>query len=307
MGIKTGASVSLLPQPDGTLVIDPLHEAPPLKKKKIDVSGIMGDALVRSIIAAYLAGYDILEFKAKRILAEQKKVIREVCYKLMGPEIMEETANSVVVQDLLNPKEISIKKSVRRMFLITSSMHKDAVLALKNADHDLAQDVVQRDDEVDRLFLLIAKQYRAVLRGSRYPDTSETSIDEYHDLRMAASPLERIADHAQKIARIASTMDYSVPADLMELIERASELSRKTLEDSIDALYGPDVELANQVIARADEMDLMINGLDDSIMNMESRSSVVALRTVVESINRIADYSANIAEIAINSAMATSN
>ncbi|MEZ5335698.1 MAG: phosphate uptake regulator PhoU [Methanolobus sp.] len=303
VGIKTGTRVTLQPQPDGKLVIDPIHDAPPVRKIQIDVTGRMGDDLTRDMIAAYLVGSDIIEVKSDRILAEQKNIIREMCYKLIGPEIIEETAKKVVIQDLLNPDEISIKKSVRRMYLISNSMHIDAIKAIKTMDADLALDVDQRDDDVDRLFLLIAKQFRSILRGARLPDAAETSIDEYHDLRMAASPIERIADHARKIAKVTTTLEEPIPDKIMEMIEKTSEISRKIVEDSIDALYNSDVVLANQVIDRVSKLSPMIDKLNGFILKADSYGSIVALGTVVDSIDRTADYGSNIAEIAINSSM----
>ncbi|WP_406662641.1 PhoU domain-containing protein [Methanolobus sp. ZRKC3] len=307
VGIKTGSSITLHPQPDGKLIIDPISDSAPLKRSQIDVTGRMGDALTRDIIAAYLAGSDVIEIKADRILAEQKKIIRGICYKLIGPEIIEETAKKVVIQDLLNPDEISIKKSVRRMFLISNSMYADAIKAVKTLDLDLALDVDQRDDDVDRLFLLIAKQFRSVLRGARLPDAMETSIDEYHDLRMAAGPIERIADHARKIAKATSSFDRSIPDGIMEMIEKTSNLSRQIFEDSIDSLYNSDVDLANQVIDGVAKMSPLIKKLNEATLKLDSPESVVALGAVVDSIDRTADYGANIAEIAINSAMTKSN
>ena len=67
-------------------------------------------------------GYDRIELFSERILVEQKQTIRKVCYKLIGPEITEESSNCVVIQDLLNPNELPIKKGVQRMFLIAVSM-----------------------------------------------------------------------------------------------------------------------------------------------------------------------------------------
>ncbi|MCD4822541.1 MAG: phosphate uptake regulator PhoU [Methanococcoides sp.] len=304
-GIKTGSQVTLLPRPDGSLTIAPMDsETSAQKKNVIDVSNHAGDELIRTLIAAYLSGSDLIELRANRIQAEQKKTIRNVCYKLIGPEIIEETAKTVLIQDLLNPNEVSIKKSVRRIFLISNSMLKDAIQALKTHDHDLAIDVVERDDEVDRLFLLISKQFRAVLRGKRVPDASETTIDEYHDLRLAASSLERIADHAAKIAAIVPTLEIQIPAETMDLIETSTEASSKMVEDAIEALYTQNTELANMVISRADDTKVKINALDASLLTLESPESIVALGTVADSLDRIGDYGSNIAELAINLSMA---
>lgn len=304
-GITTGSQVTLQPQQDGTLTIAAEGSSQnPKKKNVIDVNGCVGDELVRLLIAAYLSGSDMIEIRANRIQAEQKKVIRNVCYKLIGPEIIEETANSVLIQDLLNPNEVSIKKSVRRMFLISNSMLRDAMQALKNQDRDLALDVIERDDEVDRLFLLISKQFRTVLRGSRLPDTSETTIDEYHDLRLSASSLERIADHALKIAKTAATLDTPIPDETMELIESSSTTSSDMVEDAIDALYNQNTDLANQVIAKVDATKARINELNASLLDLDSPEAIVALGTVADSIDRIGEYGGNIAEFAINLSMA---
>ncbi len=264
----------------------------------------MGDVLRRDIIAAYLVGSDIIEIKAERILADQKNVIREMCYKLIGPEIIEETAKMVVIQDLLNPDEISIKKSVRRMFIISNSMHIDAIRSIKTLDTDLAVDIGQRDDDVDRLSLLTAKLYRAVLRGAKLPDASDASIDEYHDLRMAAGPIERVADHARKIARVTFSLKQPIPEELMDMIEKTSELSRKIVEDAIDSLFSFDVDLANHAIERANKMAPLMDKLYEESLKIDSHETIIALGTVLDSIDRTADYGANIAEIAINSAMA---
>ncbi|AKB19796.1 transcriptional regulator PhoU [Methanosarcina sp. WWM596] len=260
-------------------------------------------ALERDIIAAYLYGYDRMEFTSKRILAEQKQVIRKVCYKLIGPEIIEESSNCVVIQDLLNPNELHIKKGIYRMFLITGSMQKDAIRALKTVDHDLALDVSQRDDEVDRLCLLISKQFRSVLCGGRIPDSSETSIEEYHDFRMAASPIERIADHSQRIANVASKMQEPVREDVMEVIEDLSNTYMELVQQAVDALYNADASLANRVIDSIDGMRLHIKELHASILKLESHEIMISLGMIVDSLSRIGDLGSNISEIAINSSI----
>ncbi|MDD3247385.1 MAG: phosphate uptake regulator PhoU [Methanosarcina sp.] len=303
VGIKTGMRVSIQAQPDGKLLIDPILEGRTIKTKKIDVTGYEAKALERDIIAAYLYGYDRMEFSSKRILAEQKQVIRKVCYKLIGPEIIEESSNCVVMQDLLNPNELHIKKGLHRMFLITGSMQKDAIRALKTVDHDLALDVSQRDDEVDRLFLLISKQFRSVLCGGKMPDSSETSIEEYHDFRMAATPLERIADHSQRIANVASKIKEPIREDVMDVIEDLNNTYMELVKQAVDSLYSADTSLANQAIDNIDGIRLRVTELHASILKLESHEIMISLGTIVDSLLRIGDLGSNIAEIAINSAI----
>lgn len=293
VGIKTGVRVSLQAQLDEKLLIDPILEGRAIKTKRIDVTGCEIKALERDIIAAYLYGYDRIEFSSKRILTEQKQVIRKVCYKLIGPEIFEESSDYVVIQDLLNPNELPIKKGVHRMFLIAGSMQKDAVKALRTADYDLAFDVSQRDDEVDRLYLLISKQFRSILCGGKMPDSTE--IEEYHDFRMAASPLERIADHAQRSATVASKLQQPINGDVMGDIEDINNAYIELVKQSLEVLLDANTSLANQVIDSVDNMHLQIEELHASILKLESHEVMISLGTVVDSLSRIGDIGSNIA------------
>ncbi|AKB54110.1 toxin-antitoxin system, toxin component [Methanosarcina sp. A14] len=303
MGIKTGTRVSIQAQPDGKLLINPVIEGRSIKTKRIDVTGCGAKALERDIIAAYLHGYDMIELFSERILVEQKQTIRRVCYKLIGHEITEENSNCVVIQDLLNPNELPIKKGVQRMFLIAVSMQKDAVRAFKTIDHDLALDVSHRDDEVDRLYLLISKQFRSILCEGGMPSNTETSIEEYHEFRMAASPLERIADHAQKIANTALKLQEPVNDKVMEEIDKLNAAYTELVKQSVEALFETNISLANQVIDNVDNMRAWVEELHESILKLKSNEIMISLGTVVDSLSRIGDLSSNIAEIAINMAI----
>lgn len=304
VGIKPGMRVGVQPQPDGTLLISPDVEQKNPVRKKIDVTDLEGAALEREIIAAYLFGYDFIEFFSERISAGQKKVIRTVCYKLMGTEIIEETSNSVVIQDLLNPRDMSIKKAIHRMFLISLSMFRDSIRSLKNRDIDLATDVTQRDNEVDRLFLVIAKQFRQILFGADFLSASQTSIQEYHDLRMAATPIERIADHSQKIAKVVILKNPAYDAKTLDEIRIMAEMAEEIASESIDALFSADSISANKAIVKMNMLnDFVSKFKDNHFKNGTKSKDLVSLQTVVDSITRIADYSVNISEIAINASI----
>src|SRR5207249_994348 len=79
-------------------------------------------------------------------------------------------------------------------------MHEDALEALRTHDEALARDVAQRDQDVDRLYWMVAKQYN-VAHTAGAPTPNAASKIELHNSRLIAKLLERIGDHAERIAR----------------------------------------------------------------------------------------------------------
>ena len=123
----------------------------------------------------------------------------------------------MIVQDMHNPGELSLHQSVRRMYLIASSMQTDAIHALASSDSDLAMYASSRDDEVDRLYLLIEKQLRIMLRRGQVNDSQKgMTPDISPDPCLAARPNESIADHARKNALI--TINLNIVSDIIDRI-----------------------------------------------------------------------------------------
>ena len=302
-GIGEGSSVQVIPQPDGTLIIEPIGGKKRRHEMTLDVSQEFGDVLERKLIAAYLGGSERIRVVGSPIQSQQKKVIRNICQRLIGPEIIEESADMVVIQDILNPQEMPIRKSMLRMSMIVDSMQADSIHALINGDIDLAQDVVGRDDDVDRLYLLIAKQFRSILKDRTFQDNDNISIERRLDLRLCALSLERIADHAQKIAKIAvESEDFSIPMNMEPHLKSLCETTRQMVRDSVSALNTLDTTLANSAMGQKDAVEQEIALLEKSVFNAEYEVAL-SLGIITDSMGRIADYASNIAEVAINSAV----
>ena len=120
---------------------------------------------------------------------------------------------------------------------------------------------------------------------------------------MAASPLERIADHAQRIANVASKMQHPVKGNVMADIEDLNNAYAELVKQSIEALFNADTSLANQVIDSIDNMHARVEELHASVLKMEFHEVMISLGTVMDSLFRIGDLGSNRAEIAINSAI----
>lgn len=120
---------------------------------------------------------------------------------------------------------------------------------------------------------------------------------------MAASPLERIADHAQKISNAASKLQEPVNDTVMEELEKLNAAYMELVKQSVEALFEANTSLANQVIDNVDNMRVWVEEFRESILKLESHEIMISLGTVVESLSKIGDLSSNIAEIAINMAI----
>ncbi|HSQ86190.1 MAG TPA: phosphate uptake regulator PhoU, partial [Desulfobacterales bacterium] len=133
-GVKNGDYIILKPQSDGTLLINTkLHQESDKPKRLINIEYDETEKMTRKFIAAYLSGYDIIEFRSKNRLTPQvRQKIRNLSHYVIGPEIIDETINSMTVQDLTDASEFSLKRGLRRMHVITREMHHDATIALKD-------------------------------------------------------------------------------------------------------------------------------------------------------------------------------
>jgi phosphate uptake regulator len=123
--------------------------------------------------------------------ADQKRDIHQIVQKLIGPEILEETVNKVLIQDLIDPEELQSERALRRIKTVVRSMIQDALGAMVTNDREMAADVIQRDDDVDRLYLLVSRQFTEILRSGSVREESLDPITAFNYTR-AATNLERM-------------------------------------------------------------------------------------------------------------------
>jgi len=169
------------------------------------------------------------------------------------------------------------------MFIITSSMHRDAFAALKNLDKGLAQSVISVDDEVDRFHLHVVRQLKAAIQNYRLVE--EIGIDnprEFLGYRLAINNVERIADLAVKIAKNILTMEKPVDDELYERIFKFHALANKLLGDSMTALLKRDYKLADNIVARCGETMFLEEEIADIILSQYlSPKEISSLRLIL--------------------------
>ncbi|MGZ7133000.1 MAG: PhoU domain-containing protein [Halobacteriota archaeon] len=306
LGLKEKSQVALTTLPDGSLRLTPYEHVKPQERGIFNIDGLFEDALARHIIAVYIAGYETFELRAQQIRSDQRKTIRDVSYRLIGTEIIEETAKSVVIQDFLSPTELQVKKSIRRMHLIIESMHADVINSLLKNDVDLANDVIVRDRDVDRHYLLVLKRLQAMVK-TPFAEASDITANESLAYYLTAVSLERIADHATTIANCVLTLaGESVPESVLKSLTEATTLSNDVMQVAMHALSKADVKLAEEAIALKKRQVPILKRLEETALDLEAHVAL-PVYCIVQSIDRVADYGMNIAEVAIDLAVAHSN
>jgi len=244
-GIQVKDTIGILSQPDGNLLITPYISSEKLiKEKKFDVDEIKNsDFLFRLLIGAYIMGYNIIEVRSsKKFESVIRDTIRNFSKITIGTEIMEESDNIIIIKDLLDPKEMPFEKTIKRMYILANSMHEDALKALETGNKSLAEKVIESDDDIDRLNWLVERQAHIVLRDIILCQKLDITLEDASNYKFISRFLERISDHAVKIAKNVLLIDYQkIDKELYNNIMKASEISLELLNMSLDAWLQKDL------------------------------------------------------------------
>jgi phosphate uptake regulator len=305
-GLKAGDTLFVDTESDGSVSVRSSSADRQAVRRKIfhDRGEETREHLVRKLIGAYVSGFGLIEvrFSPDRS-AFVRRVSREFCHLVIGPEVIEEARNSIVIQDLSDPTELSSEKCLRRMELTVRTMIDDALLALKNVDEALARDVELRGQDVNRLYWMVAKQYH--LAHSASPTSAErNSAATLHGHRLIARLLERVGEHAQRIARTLPVVakDRVLDAKLLKDLEEARVSAATLLDRSFHSLITRDIDEANRTIDARVNHEKLIEALSHRV-SARRGEELLALGGIVDSLGRIGVYATEISEQAIDLAV----
>jgi phosphate uptake regulator len=307
MGLKAGSQVVVSKQSDASLRLIPKELAKQTRPEEASISISQKDnpnTIARKIVSLYLVGYNIIKIKTKdeHITSLQRNLIKDLTRKkLVGTEIISDSSNEMKLQVLLSYPELSIENALRRMCLIAISMHEDATRALRELDKKLAQDVVSLDDEVDRFSLYIIRQLKAAVQSeSILKDIGLSNQRDCLGYRVIVKSVERIADHAVKIAENVIALNKKIDDSISQKISNMSSFAVSVFDDSTKALYKKDYLLADNVVTKAKTIVHMENEIIKATAKKSEPSEVSNIRMILESIRRTAEYASDIAEIVLN-------
>jgi len=302
--IQKNDPLGLIIQSDGTLLVTPNTTGVQLKRKKVFPvdAGTDHDLLLRELVGAYISGYTeiVVRSRNRRLPAGIIEQVRNFTAMSIGQEVVEETDTEIRVKDLLNPAEMPIENTLKRMAIIVTKMSEDAITALRDQDRSLATSVIERDNDVDRLQWLIARQVNLIFSDvnlSRRMDIPVATASGYIQI---AKIIERIADHATKIARNAVELtDVAIENGIFEGIRLAERDAMAVFRAAMEAFHSGDLEKANATIGTSATLEERCREVSRMALSFDA-ANAIRFVYIADSLRRMGDYSTDICEHTIN-------
>lgn len=307
VGIRKNASVGLQPQSDGSLVIYPENSGAVQTQstKVIDVTDMEDMTLFhRQLIGAYIAGHGTIEIRSDTcIQTAVTSVASNFVQIAIGLEILEEDDTHIIIKDLINQDELKPIKSVERMKILVRNMLNDVLNALDRKDPKYLEDMDNRDREVDRLNWLIARQVNIHQKDVTISRRQGVDILTISRCGTVSKTLERIGDHAIVLTNNLRPLIDDDSTNLVDSEIVATGRNVVTLfSESIATWISKDMSAANECIMKGEELVSKAISISRMSENLSGKGAIAA-RIIAESVKRIAEYSMDISEMAINAAM----
>ena len=184
--------------------------------------------------------------------------------------------------------------------LVTQALA-DAVEALKTKNKDLADSVIAGDDKIDEMQVIIEDK-TVELIALQQPIAKDLRI--LSTAMKMTTDLERIGDHAKKIAKIAKIANrigqdplIKPLVDIPIAAQMVQEMVKKVLKSYIEL----DVNAAAEVCIADDKVDEICDTCKRDILfyMMKDQANIeqgLDLNKVVQRIERIGDHATNLAE-----------
>lgn len=308
LGLKQGDQITITRQGKSGLKILPAKDQTKTIQSEEAVLEIARDeensTIIRKLVSLYFLGYKTIQIKPKadRLQPGQRNAIKSaVKGMLMGAEIISDSVDGITIQVLVNLLELSVDGAFKRMLHLAKSMLRDALLAVKEGNIELAKEVIDSDDEVDRFGFYIIRQLKIAIQNEyMLKDMGFANARQCLGYRLIVKNIERTGDHAVLITKDLLEFKKPIKNNIMEKIVDLNDFAVSVLDQACLALFKEDFNLAENAIRKASEVSKYEKKMLESIKSIKDEEEAYRIRRMSENIIRIAEYGSDIAEIVLN-------
>ncbi len=304
--LNRGDVVSLTMQRDRSLMIIPGFE------KKRDIKEITltidpnekEEIIARAIIACYLNGNTTINLVSKKIFSPaQQKSIRRIV-RVLYMRIMESDPKKMHIETLIDESKASVTSGLRRMHLISSSMYRDALNSLDQRDAKLARAVYTLDDDVDHFSFFLLRLLRSAAFNPTLANQLALEPIDCLDYQTVVHRIEHVADHATNIAKnviMLSGRGQRISDPTLALIMTSGNVAFNSYTKAVEAFFSTNIKDSERAIEDQKGVEKLDTDIASKSFLTEKNASIIcATCSIRDSIKRISEYAADIAEITID-------
>ena len=306
--LERGDNVSVSIQQDRSLCVQPSMESVDRQKEIVlffDVDE-SGDSIIRSVIGTYLNGYSVIKLKSRNIFTvEQHNAIRNVVRSLYM-RIIRSSAEEVDLQTLMDESMASVYSGIERMHIITASMCQDVLRAMKEWDEDLARSVVSLEEDVDQFMYFLLRLIRTSAVSPSLANQLGLDMVDSLDCQTLVHRIEHVADHTTSIANSLIDLFQNkmfLPRDIYPVLIKSAEVSFELYDRAVQSFLSKEVNLTDDIIDKQKAIERLGEEITPLPFHGESEERNVLCHVCIirDSIKRVSEYAADIAELTIDS------
>ncbi len=314
VGLSRGDSVRIEILEDDSIRIVPLSVGTKEKEEKvllIKVGKVTSEnLLMRAIVAAYVLGMDKVVVEASEGFLSQPhmNVIKDVKQRLIGAEIIEHTPERVTLSILIDPMGYRALDVMARMADIVYFMVSHIAAALQTGSQHFLSEVLELENEVDKLHALIVRQLIVAQRDRmlmRHLKIRPHMVTEYRGIVKA---LEEVADALSRAAETLMEGGIAVTKRSSELIRTCIEELQGIVSDVTEAVKDLRVDGRLSTVRMHNTLDrignfrsTIVRSTNEKIYKLfreaEDKSTYLILRDFMDRLGEVAAAAEAIAEI----------
>jgi phosphate uptake regulator len=211
---------------------------------------------------------------------------------------VESTANSVMLQSVVDSAKFPIRPLLKRLCGLVSSMFEDAMQALNDKDLSLAASVVQQENGVNKIYALLERQIAAssfdktVLKKIELRGVPEMTL-----YTLIGPSISSIIQNVLDIANNQLNIGQKEVGDSdLKKIIRLIKMAQGIFSNAVEAFFNEDLVLANRTAESSSTFD---EATEELIGNFSARIKDSDLRKhligILRDLRRIARNAKSIA------------
>lgn len=175
-----------------------------------------------------------------------------------------------------------------------------SIAAMEQGDRMSARQIIEEDRNIDDMEKSIESRCLRLLMRQQPVAKDLRAISAALKI---ITDLERIGDHASDIAELTLQLEGEQPVSMAQHIPPMAEIASQMVRSCVRSYIESNLQLAEETIARDDEVDALFNVVRDELVRVlsqkndsEASNRAIDFMMVAKYLERIGDHAVNICE-----------